>query len=79
MNERETKFVEVILPLALPQTFTYRVPFDWNDAILIGQRVIVQFGKGKKQYSVQKKRKKGKMYSTEKIYLSLAKTLVNKV
>lgn len=51
MSVRETKFVEVILPLALPQTFTYRVPHEWNDDIAIGQRVIVQFGKGKKQYS----------------------------
>ena len=51
MSVRETKFVQVILPLALPQTFTYRVPHEWNDDIMIGQRVIVQFGKGKKQYS----------------------------
>ena len=51
MTERKTKFVQVILPLALPQTFTYRVPHEWNDDIVIGQRVIVQFGKGKKQYS----------------------------
>ncbi|KAA3652452.1 MAG: primosomal protein N' [Bacteroidetes bacterium] len=52
MSERETKFVEVIMPLALPNTFSYRVPHEWNDAILVGQRVIVQFGfKGNKQYS----------------------------
>jgi primosomal protein N' (replication factor Y) len=51
MSDRETKFVDVILPLALPNTFSYRVPHEWNDAILEGQRVIVQFGKGKKQYS----------------------------
>lgn len=51
MSERETKFVEVILPLALPNTYTYRVPHEWVDEILVGQRVIVQFGKGKKQYS----------------------------
>lgn len=51
MSERETKFVQVILPLALPNTYTYRVPHEWNDSILVGQRVVVQFGKGKKQYS----------------------------
>jgi primosomal protein N' (replication factor Y) len=51
MSVRETKFAEVILPLALPQTFTYRVPHEWNEDIAMGQRVIVQFGKGKKQYS----------------------------
>lgn len=46
-----TLFVDVILPLALPRTYTYRVPKDWNEYIKVGQRVIVQFGKGKKQYS----------------------------
>lgn len=51
MTERSTKFVEVILPLALPNTFTYRVPHEWVNAVCAGQRVIVQFGKGKKQYS----------------------------
>jgi primosomal protein N' (replication factor Y) (superfamily II helicase) len=44
---RTTLFVDVILPLAVPNLYTYRVPYDWNDAIAIGQRVIVQFGKGK--------------------------------
>lgn len=51
MSERKTYFVNVILPLALPQTFTYRLPQEWNDFIQIGQRVIVEFGRGKKQYS----------------------------
>lgn len=44
---RTTLFVDVILPLAVPNLYTYRVPFDWNEAILPGQRVIVQFGRGK--------------------------------
>lgn len=51
MSERETKFVDVILPLALPQAFTYRVPFEWNDYVTEGKRVIVQFGRGSKLYS----------------------------
>ena len=42
-----TQFVEIILPLAISQTFTYRVPREMNDAIAIGQRVVVQFGKNK--------------------------------
>ena len=42
-----TQFVEIILPLAISQTFTYRVPREMNDAITIGQRVVVQFGKNK--------------------------------
>ncbi|MDQ3048289.1 MAG: primosomal protein N' [Bacteroidota bacterium] len=44
---RSTFFVDVILPLSVPNLYTYRVPFDGNDAIAVGKRVIVQFGKGK--------------------------------
>jgi primosomal protein N' (replication factor Y) len=44
---RATYFVDVILPLAVPNLYTYRVPYEWNDSIAIGKRVIVQFGKGK--------------------------------
>jgi len=52
MSERETKFIDVILPLSVPQLYTYRVPFEWNEYVQIGKRVIVQFGpKGKKEYS----------------------------
>jgi len=40
-------FAEVILPLALPQNFTYRIPPHQLDDIAVGKRVIVQFGKRK--------------------------------
>lgn len=46
-TERETLFVEVILPLSLAKNYTYRVPFDLNDQIEVGKRVVVQFGKHK--------------------------------
>ncbi len=46
-TERETLFVEVILPLSLAINYTYRVPFELNEAIAIGKRVVVQFGKHK--------------------------------
>jgi primosomal protein N' (replication factor Y) len=46
-TERETLFVEVILPLSLAKNYTYRVPFDLNDQVAIGKRVVVQFGKHK--------------------------------
>ena len=48
--ERRTFFVDVLLPLHLPDTYTYRVPFDYNDYIRVGQRVVVQFG-SKRLYS----------------------------
>jgi len=44
------KFVDVILPLPLGNTFTYAVPEEWSDQARIGMRVVVQFGK-KKMYT----------------------------
>ncbi|WP_170227075.1 replication restart helicase PriA [Luteibaculum oceani] len=44
---RETRFVDVILPLALPKLYTYRVPFECNDEVAIGKRVLVNFGASK--------------------------------
>lgn len=44
---RTTLFVDVILPLAIAKTYTYRVPNTWNDRVAVGKRVIVQFGKHK--------------------------------
>lgn len=46
-EERETLFIEVVLPLSLAKNYTYRVPFDLNDQVAIGKRVVVQFGKNK--------------------------------
>lgn len=40
-------FAEVILPLALPQNYTYRVPKDLAPQVQAGVRVVVQFGKRK--------------------------------
>lgn len=45
--ERDTLFVEVILPLSLAINYTYRVPFELNDFVAVGKRVVVQFGKHK--------------------------------
>ncbi|SMG21526.1 replication restart helicase PriA [Sphingobacterium psychroaquaticum] len=44
---QETYFVEVILPLYIAKTYTYRVPVEWNDHVAVGKRVIVQFGRNK--------------------------------
>jgi len=45
--QRTTYFVEVILPLAIAKTYTYRVPFEMSSRVSVGGRVIVQFGKNK--------------------------------
>ena len=42
--ERLTLFADVILPLPVSGTFTYRVPYALNDAVKEGKRVVVQFG-----------------------------------
>jgi len=44
---RTTLFINVLLPLPVPGYFTYRVPFDLNEAVKPGKRVVVQFGKKK--------------------------------
>ncbi len=44
---RLTLFADVLLPLPIEGTFTYRVPFDLNEFIKVGQRVSVQFGRKK--------------------------------
>lgn len=46
-DARVTLFVAVVLPLTISKTYTYRVPYEWNDRIVVGKRVIVQFGKNK--------------------------------
>jgi len=46
-EDRVTLFADVILPLAVPNLYTYRVPYEWNDLVKPGQRVVVQFGKNK--------------------------------
>ena len=42
--ERVTLFADVILPLPLPKLFTYRIPHQLSDEVLVGARVLVQFG-----------------------------------
>lgn len=46
-HHRQTSFVEVILPLAISKTYTYRVPQDLEEQVERGKRVIVQFGRAK--------------------------------
>lgn len=46
-TERQTLFVEVVLPLSLSKNYMYRVPFELNEQVEIGKRVVVQFGKNK--------------------------------
>jgi primosomal protein N' (replication factor Y) len=45
--EEITVFADVIIPVAVPNLFTYRVPREYAESIRIGARIIVQFGKTK--------------------------------
>ncbi len=44
-STRLTLFAEVILPVPVSGTFTYRIPLEMNNLVQIGSRVVVQFGK----------------------------------
>ena len=52
MNDRLTLFADVILPVPIHKAFTYRIPFELNESIGIGCRVIVPFGKNKMQTAI---------------------------
>jgi primosomal protein N' (replication factor Y) (superfamily II helicase) len=43
-GDRKTYFVQLILPVPVPKLFTYRVPYELNNIIVEGQRVVVPFG-----------------------------------
>ena len=48
MTTRVTYFADVVLPLAVPNLYTYRIPMELNDQVIPGQRVVVQFGRNKR-------------------------------
>lgn len=54
-REGKTFFAEVIIPLALPKTFTWSVPQNLLDTIKAGGRVEVNLGKNKKYAGVVKR------------------------
>jgi len=41
---QETLFADILLPVPIPGTFTYRVPLMYNTELQIGMRVLVSFG-----------------------------------
>ncbi|MDR0686154.1 MAG: primosomal protein N' [Dysgonamonadaceae bacterium] len=45
-------FVEVILPVPLPDSYTYSVPSDVEGKIKVGQLVCVPFGKGRQHIGI---------------------------
>lgn len=43
-SSRKTLFAGLLLPVPIPRLFTYRVPYQLNEYVRVGQRAIVQFG-----------------------------------
>ncbi|MEL6867430.1 MAG: primosomal protein N', partial [Bacteroidota bacterium] len=43
----ELTYVKVILPLAVPNLYTYYIPPEWIGEVQVGMRVEVQLGKSK--------------------------------
>ncbi len=72
-EERTTYFVDVILPIPLPGTYTYRIPQNLQKHIALGSRVVVQFGKKNILTGIVKQihRKAPKVYEAKYILESL--------
>lgn len=47
VNREEDQYCDVVLPLPLPQLFTYKIPQPLINSISIGSRIIVPFGQRK--------------------------------
>ena len=41
---KKTAFADIIVPLPVPQTFTYRIPENWEALIEVGMRAVVPLG-----------------------------------
>jgi len=46
-SSRQTLFANILLPLAIPGSLTYRVPMELNELVMEGKRVVVSVGKSK--------------------------------
>lgn len=55
MSEQLAVFVDVIIPVAIPRTLTYRVPKELFDYMQVGVRVIVPLGKTKRYSAIVQK------------------------
>ncbi|MFA5573545.1 MAG: primosomal protein N' [Brumimicrobium sp.] len=52
METRKTYFIDVVLPVPINKPFTYRVPFQMNEVLKVGVRVVVPFGRSKLQTGI---------------------------
>jgi primosomal protein N' (replication factor Y) (superfamily II helicase) len=47
LEVEQTFFVDVVLPVPIPQYFTYRLTRDMTSMVKVGSRVVVEFGKSR--------------------------------
>ncbi|MFO8054772.1 MAG: primosomal protein N' [Bacteroidales bacterium] len=47
MDEKKPLFAEILLPVPVQGTFTYRIPVDYRDEVARGKRVVIPFGRHK--------------------------------
>jgi len=52
VETRKTYFIDVVLPVPINKPFTYRVPFQMNEVLKVGVRVVVPFGRSKLQTGI---------------------------
>ena len=77
-----TKYAEIVLPVAVLQLFTYHIPYELENSVQVGVRVVVQFGKRKIYSGVVRKLhgKKPAHYETKPIETVLdEKPLINEL
>ena len=68
----QVTYVDVLLPLALPQDYCYAVPVDLVPFVQTGHRIIVQFGKNKFYTAIVKRIHNHKPAFEPKLLESLA-------
>ena len=47
LPDRKTFFANVLIPVPIPKSFTYRIPKNLEPSVVVGARVVVQFGRKK--------------------------------
>ncbi len=73
-NNQDLLFAELILPVAIMGTFTYKVPLELEETIKVGQRVEVEFGKKKHYAAIVKSLSRNTQWTQTKDILTLIDT-----
>jgi primosomal protein N' (replication factor Y) len=74
-------YAEILVPLALPGTFTYRIPEWLQDKVAVGKRAVVQFGSQRLYSGIITALKSESAYSNTKDILDIVdeQPIINKI